>query len=112
MFSSTSIAEWSYISSNYDGDEFYVDYNRIRKVDGFVYFWTMTNFAKKDEYGDFSANTYHQGDCKIFRLKDLKINFYKKQMGKELSESLTPENKWRYPTPGSSIEKMLGSVCN
>ena len=39
MFSSTSSAEWTEIGENVGRDTYYVDFERIRKVDGYVYFW-------------------------------------------------------------------------
>ena len=41
MFSSNSFAEWVKVTRTVNGDTFYVDYERIRKHDGFVSFWML-----------------------------------------------------------------------
>ena len=61
MFSSTSYAEWTKVSENVeDGDSFYVDYDRIRKHDGYVYCWEMGDYLKPNKYGDLSVKSYWQ----------------------------------------------------
>ena len=41
FFSSPSYAEWTKVSSSGGGaDTYYADFERIRKHDGFVYYWT------------------------------------------------------------------------
>ena len=37
MFPSPSFAEWKKVEENMGGDTFYVDFDRIRKHDGYVY---------------------------------------------------------------------------
>ena len=34
---------------------FYVDFERIRKHDGYVYFWRIRDDLKPDKWGDLSA---------------------------------------------------------
>ena len=44
MLSSTSFAEWTEVSNNMvEQNTYFVDFERIRKVDGFVYFWDLTD---------------------------------------------------------------------
>ena len=40
MFSSTSFADWTKVDESEIGNH-YVDFDKIRKYDGFVYFWTL-----------------------------------------------------------------------
>ena len=47
MFSFNSFAGWTKVGKNTRGDAFYVDYERIRKVDGYVYYWELTDFVKQ-----------------------------------------------------------------
>ncbi|MAH85467.1 MAG: hypothetical protein CBB68_14680, partial [Rhodospirillaceae bacterium TMED8] len=62
FFSTTSFAEWTKVSENVDGDSYYVDFERIRKHDGYVYFWYLSDYLKPTETGVLSAMRYHQGD--------------------------------------------------
>ena len=111
MFSpSTSFAEWEKVSENVYGTT-YVDFERIRKHDGYVYFWYLFDYLKPDEYGDLSEKTYVQSDCKLFRYKKLSGTFHKEPMGEGTSVTGTPSGKWEYPSPDSSTEINLKSVC-
>ena len=112
MFSSTSFAEWTKVGKDTDGNTFYVDFERIRKHGGYVYWWTLSDLLKPTDYGNLSAKTYNQSDCNLFRHKRLSYVFYKKLMGQGTPKTEEPEKKgWRYPIPKSFDESILKSVC-
>ena len=96
------------------GDTYYVDFERIRKHDGFVYYWTLSDYLKPTKTGTFSGRVYHQGDCKLFRYKYLSDSYFKGQMGKGdyNSGSNKPDKEWTYPSPKSIAEKILNLVCS
>jgi len=113
MFSSTSFAEWTKLGENVRGSTFYLDFERIRKVDGYVYFWYLQDYLKPDKYEDFSAKIYVQGDCKIFRVKYLSFSYHKEPMGGGTGEVNASESKeWIFPTPDSVIEEILNKSCS
>ena len=113
MSSSPVRAEWTRVSENVSGTIFYVDLGRIRKHDGYVYFWDLTNFLKPNEYGDWSIKVYRQADCKQFRHKGLSFSFYKEPMGNGIADTYNPPDKgWKYPSPNSVAETILKTVCS
>tara|TARA_B100000686_G_C16653673_1_gene896933 strand:- start:128 stop:517 length:390 start_codon:yes stop_codon:yes gene_type:complete len=113
MFSSPSYGEWTKLSENVNGRIYYVDFERIRKHDGYVYYWTLSDYLKPSKYGDLSERLYNQGDCKIFRWKILSYSFHKEPMGEGTGEIQEPVNKsWQYPPPNSSAETILKQVCS
>jgi hypothetical protein len=113
MFSSTSFAGWTKVSENVDGTTFYVDFGRIRKHDGFVYYWTLLDYLKPNKYGTLSSKIYKQGDCKLFRFKSLSFVHHKQPMGGGTGDGNSPKNpEWRYPSPNSVNEILLKSVCS
>ena len=114
LFSSTSSAEWTKVIENTAGDTFYVDFERIRKDDNYVYYWELIDKLKPDEDGDLSYKGYLQGDCKIFRFMYLQSVYHKESMGRGTGQIFyRSENpKWNYPSPGSSHELLLEQVCN
>ena len=113
MFSSNSSAEWAKVTRSVNGDTFYVDYGRIRTHDGFVSFWTLSDFLIPTKWGDFSTETYRQGDCKSFRLRNLRVVQYKQPMGRGSGDVYNPKNiKWNYPLSDSVNEKILETVCS
>jgi hypothetical protein len=115
MFSSTSFAEWTKVDENVIGTTNYVDFDRIRKVDGFVYYWTLSDLLKPDEDGDLSYKHYRQGDCKLFRYKVLSGSYYKEPMGGGTGKTPPIPKRhqgWKYPPPNSSSEIILKKVCS
>ena len=112
MFSSTSFAGWKKVHEDVRGTTFYVDFERIKKHDGYVYYWELGDWLKPDEDGDLSGKIYKQVDCKKFRYKFLSGSFHKEPMGGGTGETLnTPDKDWNYPPPDSSGEIILKTVC-
>ena len=64
-----------------DGNTYYVDFDRIIKVDGYVYYWFLGDYLKPTKLGILSFRVYSQGDCKLFRFKSLSYSFHKEPMG-------------------------------
>ena len=112
LFSSNSFADWTKVNESEIGNH-YVDFGKIRKQDGFVYFWTLFDLLKSDSDGDLSYKNYKQGDCKLFRFKSLSYVHHKQPMGGGTGDGNSPKNpEWRYPSPNSSMEIILKSVCS
>jgi len=117
MFSSPSYAEWTKVgegtSTMNRGNAYYVDFERIRKHDGYVYWWDLTDLLKPILTGVLSAKIYKQGDCKLFRFKNLSYSLHKEPMGDGIGKVEEPVKKgWRYPHPNSVDEMILKAVCN
>ena len=111
MFSSTSSAEWTEVAVT-SGDTFYVDFERTRKHDGYVYFWELMDFLKP-LHGTLSAKRYFQGDCKLLRFKTLTYILHKQPMGRDVGETSNVKNpEWDYPHPKSADETVLIEVCS
>ena len=90
-----------------------MDFERIRKHDGFVYFWEMRDYLKPNKWGSLSTKIYRQGDCKLFRFIYLSWSFHKEPMGGGDGRVVNiPDKEWNYPPPNSSLEYLLKSVCN
>ena len=101
------------MSDSVIGNTFYVDFERIRKHGGYVYFWRLSDYLKPTKYRDLSSKVYHQGDCKLFRHKTLSYSFHKEPMGGGTGDVEEPHKKgWKYPPPNSSGESVLKQVCS
>jgi hypothetical protein len=113
MFASPAYADWEAVAEGDDGTIFYVDFDRMRKNDGYVYWWDLSDYLKPSEYGTLSYKMYRQGDCEMFRFKRLSGISYKQPMGEGSGETYSPPNpEWSYPSPNSNIEKILKRVCS
>ena len=100
IFSSNAYSKWTKVTETTDGNQYYLDYDRIRKVDGYLYYWYLSNFA--------------QGDCKLLRFKRVSTTVFKGPMGKGFIGSRPHKKKnqdWDYPHPNSPMESVLRSVC-
>ena len=112
-FTFPSYGNWTETSKDEIGDTYYLDFDRIREIDGYVYFWHLHDYLNPSKYNFLSTKEYLQGDCKLFRIKFLDGSVHKKQMGKDLGFNSSLENiKWMYPRPNSPMEKTLNLVCN
>ena len=113
MFSSTSFAEWTKAGENANGI-YYVDFERIRKHNGYVYYWELSDYPKPNKYGDLSYKSYNQGDCELFRYKILSDQYFKQPMGrgKVYLSSNTPDQEWHYARPNSAKEVILEKICS
>ena len=114
FFSSPSYAEWTKVSSSGGGVKtFYVDFERIRKHDGFVYWWDLEDLLKPNKEGFLSSKVYNQGDCKLFQFKRLSFSYHNEPMSGGTAETHNPKNpEWVYPPPESIMETILKTVCN
>ena len=116
MFSSSSYAGWTAVTLDINGATYYVDFERIRKHDGYVYWWLLEDYLKPSEWKDLgylSLKSYQQGDCKLFRYKNLSWSTHKEPMGVGTGDTgNVPDKEWNYPSPNSVGETVLQSVCN
>ena len=112
MFSSPSYSGWTWVDENADNNTFYLDFETIRKVDGYVYWWELQDALKPID-GYLSFKIYKQGDCKLFRVKFLSYSFHKEPMGGGTGDSISTKNpEWKYPPPDSVMESILKSICS
>ena len=89
---SQSYADWIPVSESVETrNTFYVDLERIRKNQGYVYFWYLEDYVTNDQYGDLSSTMFLQADCNLFGVKPIKSHFYKKRMGEGAVEIEDPQ---------------------
>ena len=87
MFPSASFAEWTKVSENVNGATFYVDFERIKKHKGLVYYWQLANYLKPTQDGTFSAKSYKEADwyCSSYQLlNSVDPVLYTSENGREL----------------------------
>ena len=112
---SPSYSEWKYIGKSIDNNTSYVDFERIQKVNGYVYYWFLVDMLKPMNGKYLSFRHFTKGDCKLFRNKILSGYFHREPMGKG-SGNMSPVPQhlkdWIYPTPNSMDEESLKRVCN
>lgn len=89
----------------------YIDYNRIWKHDGYVYYWLLDNEKEPTELLGSTAKLY-KSHCQIRSINLLQFSTYEfrwAQYGKtDFADNLGDS---RYARPGSVEEKILNIVC-
>jgi len=113
VFSSPTYAGWMEIIKG-NGITFYVDFDTIKKHDGYVYYWELGDYLKPNEFGDLSAKVYREVDCKLFRFKVLGDSYYTEPMGRGTpsASSNTSDEEWSDVTPNSAAYSVLKKVCS
>ena len=113
MFSAGSWAEWTLVAEEVDGSsKNYVDVERIRKVDGLVYYWSLTDYLEPGPQLVMSFKSYWKVDCETMRGMPLSNSAYKLPMAEGTDiDSWTPDPEWQYAPPGSVAEVTLLAVC-
>ena len=111
LFSNTSWGDWIFVTENVDGNKFYYDKDRVRKIGNYIYFLELGDIMKPKK--GFSSSIRHiELDCSIFRYKVLKLRGYKNSMGEgDIVGDYTPKDEWRYPPPNSTFEYMYKKIC-
>ena len=118
LFPSFVFGEWTVVSGNPSkGSYIYVNFQKIIQKNNSTYFWYLMDFEEKQYLKSRKFNGFHsfiirgQGECDLFRFRDLQFNLYKSRMGKDFIFNFEPDGKWKHPTPGSNYDSMLESVC-
>ena len=73
----------------------------------------MLDYLKPGEFGYLSLKIYHQGDCKLFRYKNLSHFIHKEPKGEGIGYNHSFKNpEWGYQFPTSAHEVILNHVCD
>ena len=112
LFSYISHAEWTYLTKNTLGVEFYLDYSNIKEKNGNLLFKHLQNRKIPDKWGSLSTTILREVNCKTNKYKNLKFAYYYGEMGtileKEVKSLLLD---WYTVKPKSVNDLMIKSVC-
>ena len=111
LFSNTSFAEWKSVSFSNDAIT-YVDTARIKKRGGFVYFWELVDVVDTKKITLFkSFRAYNKADCFDLSYTALQTEYFKTHMAKGTSFQSAGQQKKKYATPNSVMERAINYVC-
>ena len=113
LFSSGSWAEWTLVVGAFDNSRtHYIDFDRIRKVKGLVYYWDLRDLLEPSSAGDLSHKIYTKADCDTMRSMKLSFSAYNLPMAEGAANiTFTPDPNWDYAQPDSVLENTLQVVC-
>ena len=120
FFSSSlpSYAKWEKFS---EGNIFteYFELESIKKIDNFIFVWSMYDYKKPQKKGNLSTKFYSRYDCKEKRYQVISIIDYKVNMGKGRDFIYTknisiesPNKEWVYPTLNSLDYNKIQFICD
>tara|TARA_S200000501_G_C20841400_1_gene751728 strand:- start:80 stop:454 length:375 start_codon:yes stop_codon:yes gene_type:complete len=105
-------AEWTEIGENKLGTK-YLDFIRIRKFEGYTFYWEMLSFYKATNKGFMSVKSNYKLDCIKFRYKKISSLFYEKPMakGKPMFYKNYNISNWKYPLSNSPKAFLKKKIC-
>jgi len=111
MLSAASWAEWTEVYAMRNLGNVYVDFDNIRKVNGMVYYWQITDLLEPDKWGTMSSKSYFKVDCPTLGVMLLSMSIYKLPMAEGNAERrITPDRKWTL-FHGGVLAPTLEAVC-
>ena len=85
----------------------------IKEHNGYVYWWSLSDYLKPSETGTMSDKRYTQSDCVVNRYRHLSFVRYKQPMSGGSGKTYNPPNPdWQYPTTDSIGGGLLNYVCD
>jgi hypothetical protein len=114
MMASVANAKWTEVGKNVSGNTYYVDFERIKKHNGRVYYWYLHDRLKPTSEGTMSSKIYSEVECGRLRDRFLNQFYYNGPMasGEIIHSDSISEKDWDYPSPDSVSEFILKAVCN
>ena len=110
MFSAGSWAEWTMVAFA-KGNMLYVDFDRIKKVKGLVYYWRIEDYLEPFKES-LSTKVYSKADCETMREMVLSHSEYRLPMAEgDAMVTFTPPAEWGYVPPDSIGENTVQAVC-
>ena len=114
-----SYGEWTKTNMGVNGVSYYIDFETVKKRNGYVLWWEMRDLPESNEDGDMSAQIFIKGDCESSRNTFLQIVTYKKPMGDGKAETfgggvidIQDIVGWYYPPPETVASSILKTVCS
>ncbi len=115
IFCSThSLADykWEKVSTNIQGDVFYIDTSSIKKVGNNAYYFRLADYIIPNNNGELSAIIYFETNCNDLSFRYLRDNYFMEPMGRgEPSTIYNEKSEWQSSKKGSSGESIRKFVC-
>ena len=110
LFSFNSSAEWKLMYQDNKFDDWYIDFNKIQRVNNHVFYQTLVDHNNNKIFP--SSISYNQGDCETFEWKITHISFFKSGMAEEYLSTKKTNDKFQKIEDDSILGYLLGVVCN
>ena len=111
LFSVNGFAfNWKLIGENSIGSSFYVDVDSIKKFDGLVYYWELSDWIEPSD-GVFSYTKKYKVNCGEEKQTQLSLTTYSQQMGKGRTVHEITPNQIKFPKPNTLEYAVMKFAC-
>jgi len=105
-------SNWTYVTKNRSGDEFFVETTSIRRSGNEVTYWQKLNYAKRSEFGHLSSKTLYVVNC---RTSENALTYLITYSDLDNNGSITSSGKtnieWTPIPPDSAFASVQRFVC-
>ena len=108
-------SDWTYVDTSASGRKFYIDFDTIKIVNGFTYYWELIDHPEVTDKSQYLSSVgYSRVNCSAsIRTQSLIDFYYSDQManGLPINEILSPAADWDVLTDNSVGEFVGQKVC-
>ena len=106
--------DWKHIETSETDDEYYLDTESVKKINGNVQYWVMVNYSQMLGEIAYSAIAKLEGDCYFSEIRVLKDKYYSKKSGngKIVSGSDKPDGEMQAFPKDTMFGIVLKEACN
>ena len=103
---------WTKVTESEQGNSFYVDINSIKKHNGFVYYWELTDYLEPLEGIANSSIVKYKVDCGEEKRTWLNDTYYSQSKGRGRIVEDNSNNIIDYPKPKEVRYTVMKFACN
>ena len=107
-------SHWQELKKDASGSAYYLALDSIKKIDGYVNYWYMRDYADNEKMGPIrSEKILVQGDCSAQRINRISYHLFKKPKGIDIEMSFDTESpEWLNLKPETIGEFVLNLSCS
>ena len=107
-------SHWQELKKDASGSAYYLALDSIKKIDGYVNYWYMRDYADNEKMGPIrSEKILVQGDCSAQRINRISYHLFKKPKGIDIEMSFDTESpEWLNLKPETIGKFVLNLSCS
>lgn len=112
-FNSYAQTNWSYMTTNQDGDDYYIEKNSIQNQGNSVTFWYRSNYKERTKFGDLSSKVQKTFNCRTQEHITRFAIFYDdlNNDGRVTTKSQPSNSSWAPIIPDTVTWSFYQSLC-
>ena len=106
---------WSEVARNIENTRYFLDFEKMQRVEPYTYAWLLVNYLEPDQSGDISEVHYIKVHCGDVVYRTLKVLRFGGPMGLgNVTENFVPSNSldWISAKEGTAREAVIRNACD